>query len=126
MDSQAQARTTAFGSGRQLRGLMWLVAAYLIVVASLWIGVSQVASLSGELPVYDPTAGEHAVWASGQILSTVGGALLIAWGVAVAGLRTRIRLSRGEVAVVIAAGFFVAIVGTLLVWMLAVPQLSGA
>ncbi|MEV4688232.1 hypothetical protein [Microbacterium sp. LWH3-1.2] len=101
----------------------WIVAGYVPAVVLLWMGVSQVASLAGEVPVYGPTASEDAVWTWGRILGWTGAIALIAWGVLVAAFWRRSGYTRGAVILVIMVGFFLAIVGKLVVWMVTLPPL---
>ncbi|MFF2486857.1 hypothetical protein ACFVSU_10675 [Microbacterium sp. NPDC058062] len=59
----------------------------------------------------------------GRILRWTGAIALIVSGVLVAAFRKRTGLTRGAVTLVIVVGFILAIVGTLVVWMLELPPL---
>jgi hypothetical protein len=45
-------------------GAIWASAGFLLPGVVFWFGLSQLPSLSGELPVYDPTDQERATWST--------------------------------------------------------------
>ena len=117
-------RVNPVESKRRNVGLALAVVGFVIALAVLWLGVSQLASLSGELPVFDPTPVESATWSLGQVLTAVGGVLLVVWGALLAVFHKRLGITGGAVAVILVGAFLVTIVGTFTVWTLVLPPLT--
>lgn len=84
------------------------------------------ASLSGELPVYDPTVEETAAWTSGQIFAALGGLLLVTWTIAIGVLRKKLGISPVGVVVITAAAALVTIIVGAAVWFANLPPLTDA
>lgn len=99
---------------------------FLVGAIMFWFGLSQMASLSGELPVYDPTVDETATWTSGQMFAALGGLLLVAWTIAISVLRKKIGISPVGVVVITAAAVLVAIIVGATVWFANLPPLPDA
>lgn len=111
---------------RTRRGAIWASMGFLVAAVLFWFGLSQMASLSGELPVYDPTDAETATWTSGQTWAAVGGLLFVAWAITISVLRKKLGISPlGVVLITTAAALATIIVGAT-VWSAALPPLPDA
>jgi hypothetical protein len=118
-------RTNSVESKRRNLGLTWAVVGFVTALAVLWLGTAQLASLSGELPDFGPTAAESATWSLGQVLTPVGALLLVVWAALLAAFHTRLGLSGGALAIMLVGALVVTILGTLIVWMLVLPPLTA-
>ena len=95
---------------RVLLGLLYLGTAACVVAGS-----ALVSSMGGELPSYDPTAGERSRWVWGNGLTLAGAALTVVCAALVVAFRKRLGLRLGGALGLLAAGILL----TGLVWFFA-------
>lgn len=108
------------------RGAIGASVGFLVGAIVFWLGLSQMASLSGELPVYDPTVAETATWTSGQFFAALGGLLLVTWTITMCVLRKKLGISPVGVVVITAAAALVTIIVGATVWFANLPPLADA
>ena len=89
----------------------------------LAMGAARLASLSGELPVYDPTPAEIETWNTGNTLLALGGVVLLVWSLLVVLLRARLALTPGATALTVAGGIVASGLVAGVVWMTVLPPL---
>lgn len=108
------------------RGAIGASIGFLVAAVLFWLGLSQMASLSGELPVYDPTVAETATWTSGQILEAVGALLFVAWAITIGALRKKLGISTVGVCVITTVAALVTLLVGATVWFAVLPPLPDA
>lgn len=108
------------------RGGIWASAGFLVPAVLFWFGLSQMASLSGELPAYSPTAAETTTWSSGQISAAVGGLLFVGWTITIIVLRKKLGISPLGVALITTVAALVTIIIGATVWFAVLPPLPDA
>ncbi|WP_029146070.1 hypothetical protein [Microbacterium luticocti] len=96
---------------------------YVVSAVLLGMGAARQASLSGELPVYDPTPSEIETWNTGGLFLQVGGIVLLVWSILVLALRKPLRLTIRATVLIIVGGVVASGLTTFIVWMIVLPPL---
>ena len=112
--------------GRTLLRAGGVLAGYIVPAILLCVGSAMKASLSGELPVYDPTPEEIRVWDLGSALMLAGGVLLAVWTALVLIFWRRLKLRWRAVVLLIAVGLTITLVTAIAVWIAVLPPLPVA
>lgn len=105
------------------RNVLVAVAGYAVPAVLLAMGAARMASLSGELPGFDPTDAEIEIWNVGNALRALGGIVLLLWSALILILRARLKFTAGSTAAIIAGGIIGNVLVAGVVWMLVLPPL---
>lgn len=105
-------------------GVIIAVAGYLAPATLFCLGLPYLATLSGELPVYDPTEAESITWDTGNLLARGGLIALALWSVVILVFRRRLGLSGLLTFVVVAGALLATLVVAANVWFATLPPLT--